>query len=692
MGVDIQALTRHLPADRQRAVRQAYKRQAKHDTTAFLYCFFLGTVGAHRFYLGNARAGMVRLALPVAGAALAGLALLFGFAPWIALVLFGVFFLIALLLELIDLFGVDASVDAYNTALAQRLLAAEGSASAVPAVDATTAPVLAPALGMLTAQDVAEARALALDIPLGMSPSTTTSDTSGEFAPPLVPSAPAAAPVAGDPSAPSSQPSEPVTATQDTTPATPPIWPVDVALGAAMTEAAVNSKAASAETSAEPVRAAPTAAMPTQESPAEDVSTAPLPTGGAEAYAFLDAATAPLGPDPTAPTSEAPLAVRPLAHDLTDQPPAGTVGGAQPTDARPSYVRLPLEYDEYASSTTPLPAAAPTPESTGSVTVRPQARDLTDTHAEVADVVAGSAEGIATAHVVLPPDLVTSPEVVPEDSSELPMRSSVTGPVLPEEAYLTLIAEEAQSSEPVPPEAFVPPSVAGSQPTGVWGVTPPRPPMWPLTEDPEAETAPQSPPNVTPPRDEPAQDNLAELALGLAGGAAAGGLAAEAMNRGHEPTHQQPTQPLPQSTPEATTPEPFEQPQSAASSVVEAPATPQPLVPEASAPPAEPQSTVSPAVAPTSGALKRVRVVRRVVVDGKVVSERVVEEIVPVEMDAAATVAAVDATLGHLTAEQAAQLANLPADAQLELRQKMEVEQSRNTGDTSNDPQSSSGR
>jgi len=46
-------------------VKKSYQQAAKHDTTAFLLCFFLGLFGAHRFYLNQFGSGLAHLALTV---------------------------------------------------------------------------------------------------------------------------------------------------------------------------------------------------------------------------------------------------------------------------------------------------------------------------------------------------------------------------------------------------------------------------------------------------------------------------------------------------------------------------------------------------------------------------------------------------------------------------------------------------
>lgn len=87
----------------------------------------------------------------------------------------------------------------------------------------------------------------------------------------------------------------------------------------------------------------------------------------------------------------------------------------------------------------------------------------------------------------------------------------------------------------------------------------------------------------------------------------------------------------------------------------------------------EPAREPAPEAAPTSGPLmKRIRMKRQIVVDGKVVREEVVEKLVPVETDTSSMVAEMDSELGHASKEEIAHMANLDPDASLDLRQRTE--------------------
>ena len=84
----------------------------------------------------------------------------------------------------------------------------------------------------------------------------------------------------------------------------------------------------------------------------------------------------------------------------------------------------------------------------------------------------------------------------------------------------------------------------------------------------------------------------------------------------------------------------------------------------------------APEAAPTSGPLmKRIRMKRQIVVDGKVVREEVVEKLVPVDTDTSSMVAEMDTELGHASKAEIAHMANLDPDASLDLRQRTELPQ-----------------
>jgi TM2 domain-containing membrane protein YozV len=123
MTVDIKRLTAHLSQSQQEEITKAYKKQAINETAAFLWCFFLGWMGAHRFYLRQWGQGFIHLILAlitiviVVGGALAGVD------PTIIIVAALPFGLAALIWEVIDLFRIDNEVAAMNLRLAETLIA-----------------------------------------------------------------------------------------------------------------------------------------------------------------------------------------------------------------------------------------------------------------------------------------------------------------------------------------------------------------------------------------------------------------------------------------------------------------------------------------------------------------------------------------------------------------------------------------
>lgn len=123
MSVDINRLTAHLSPQQQADVAKAYHREAEHSTTAFLYCFFLGIFGVHRFYLGQWRKGIAHLVFPllIAAAVIVGVALTWS--PLVVLAIVIPLAAIALVWEIIDLFTIDHEVNARNLKLAEQLIA-----------------------------------------------------------------------------------------------------------------------------------------------------------------------------------------------------------------------------------------------------------------------------------------------------------------------------------------------------------------------------------------------------------------------------------------------------------------------------------------------------------------------------------------------------------------------------------------
>jgi TM2 domain-containing membrane protein YozV len=181
VSVDIEELAAHLDQARLKDVKAQYEARATNATAAFLLCFFLGYLGAHRFYVGQWRAGLLRLTPFILGAA----SVVAGFltaAPLNAalFVIGGVLVLASLIWEIVDLGRMDKEIHQRNTLLAEGLIAGALLSDPAPieeaahklddvvhaaaaqslAAGATPAASAAPA-GMITADDLAEARALA---------------------------------------------------------------------------------------------------------------------------------------------------------------------------------------------------------------------------------------------------------------------------------------------------------------------------------------------------------------------------------------------------------------------------------------------------------------------------------------------------------------------------------------------------
>jgi TM2 domain-containing membrane protein YozV len=130
----------HLTLQQHTALQRDYDSQYKNPTTAFLLCYFLGAIGAHRLYLGQWGAAALRLLLPLIAAALAILGALdiLSFATFSLAI---IALLCALIWEALDLISLDAEVNAANAALMDHLLATSGP---IPLAPQQPAPTPAP--------------------------------------------------------------------------------------------------------------------------------------------------------------------------------------------------------------------------------------------------------------------------------------------------------------------------------------------------------------------------------------------------------------------------------------------------------------------------------------------------------------------------------------------------------------------
>lgn len=180
MSVDISQLAARLDPERREAIKAQYEERETNPTAAFLLCFFLGSAGAHRFYLKEWRVGLAHLALFVVGAA----ALIWGLTQTLpltsqlashpagaALDTLGVLLLLAALIwEIVDLGRIDHEVYQRNLLLAEGIIAGNllddhsGVDAALQRAEAAThggQAAGAAAAGVITAHEVADARALA---------------------------------------------------------------------------------------------------------------------------------------------------------------------------------------------------------------------------------------------------------------------------------------------------------------------------------------------------------------------------------------------------------------------------------------------------------------------------------------------------------------------------------------------------
>ncbi len=123
MSVDIKRLTAHLSPQQQTTVRKAYRERAENSTAAFISCFFLGVFGAHRFYLKHWRQGFLHLLLAAVIAAVIVGGLLLGLSVVSASIIAGILLLLALVWVIVDLVRIDDEVANRNIKLAETLIA-----------------------------------------------------------------------------------------------------------------------------------------------------------------------------------------------------------------------------------------------------------------------------------------------------------------------------------------------------------------------------------------------------------------------------------------------------------------------------------------------------------------------------------------------------------------------------------------
>ena len=123
MTVDIRRLTAHLSTSQQDEIAKAYKKQQENETAAFLWCFFLGWMGAHRFYLRQWGQAFIHLLIVVIMAGIIVVGVLANLNPTLVVLTALPFGLAALIWEIIDLFHIDDEVSARNLKVAEVLIA-----------------------------------------------------------------------------------------------------------------------------------------------------------------------------------------------------------------------------------------------------------------------------------------------------------------------------------------------------------------------------------------------------------------------------------------------------------------------------------------------------------------------------------------------------------------------------------------
>lgn len=155
MSVDLAQMTAHLAPAQQDEIRRAYRRKAQNPTTAFLLCFFLGLVGAHRMYLRQWGGALMRLllAILIAGQVLAVAFGTFSVRSGVILILIAVIFLLVdLIWEIVDLFRIDGEIHRHNLTLAETLIGTVAIADTAVVAQAMTQ------LDTLVRQDAAAAQ------------------------------------------------------------------------------------------------------------------------------------------------------------------------------------------------------------------------------------------------------------------------------------------------------------------------------------------------------------------------------------------------------------------------------------------------------------------------------------------------------------------------------------------------------
>lgn len=563
MSVEITAMTAHLPPEQQQAIRGAYRRLAKHDTTAFLLCFFAGTLGVHRIYLGEWVNGLLHEVLVLAAIIVLVGGNLLQAPAWLIVALLLLLLFLALSWELVDLFIIDSEVDEYNRALAQRLVDTLG-ATGVPSTRTMPPPPYITPTSAPRASSMGDVAA---------TPDLAQTAGNGRTAP-SAHDGPPAAQLAAESAA--------------------PLWPG--ALGVA------------AAAAAEAVTWPPRTTAPSTSSAPEPLTlhAAPDPSDfhpDADAGFLADRALD-IPAQITLPHDDASATTTSVADVIAEASPGAATSGDE------SLLLL-------VADDVPVAPAPARPQAGQERTIRPPAGDPS----------------------------ATLPGWAPTWLRAAPMEAGTEAP--------------ARAGVPLPREDYIPPTVARTEPLPAAGTIMPVASL-PLHAEPQPPTTPLW--SATPARETPAPDTLAEPAILTAL------LPADAVPAADIAAETTATWPAP--TRDVTT----------GDSAIIPPAAPAEHAPADLAPQPPAAPTAAPPAMPSSPLMKRVHVLRRLVVDGQVVQEREVEEIVPAETDTAATAAALGETLGHASPEQVAQLAHLPPDAAVDIQQKTAIEPAPESG------------
>ncbi len=619
MSVDIARMTAHLTPAQQEEIARAYRRTSENATTAFLLCFFLGIFGAHRFYLRQWGSALLHLVLAIIAAGLLVYVVLQQPALAVATTLISiaaVLLFIDLVWEIVDLFRIDGQIHRHN------LKIAEGLIGAVAIEDPTVVRQAMEKLDSMVTQ--AEQRA---DTAAASEEAATerVADAESATGTPEVFAAGSgvitrddvehARELAEDASAVST--GHFVSTTETTISGDPDAAP----------ETPVTTSASESDTHQRIIGTGETASEDAVEDVpgiGEDVLGAAAVVGGVAAVEGISSRET---------TTE--------SHSETSYSHTDSVEVDDTVAAADVSEEQVAEADEVESVAAPFPEMVPVVTDEYGPTDRfvPVVldEDQTDRHPHVHHIKPVADLDVAPRE----PVYVDVPDYLPERTPEPPVEVAAPAPPVPsDDEGIAALGWGLESADQPPAEAFVPP------------VVPLTAEPFEVVEPPAEMAVAEEVPNAVVIETESVEaqtstgETLAELA-GFVGVAGAAGVAATEFA-------------AEQVTPAA---EPAEQP------TPEAPAAETPAFDAVATPTAEAAASEPVEEAPRK--MKRVRVVRKIVVDGQVVDEQVVEELVPVDTDTSQTAQAMQDSLGHKSPEEIAQMAHL-TDSEIEVRRRIE--------------------